>query len=282
MTRKWGQKRWIINYWLKRMKDPFPERYSIRQVFYKELPEIMAFVPAYVKEDTKDWAKAFYNKMTNYLSQLVLQGRASYHIMNVYDDSGASMYVWQDFVFEEVRPPTGKGFTEYPIEVWVENNATYNSLFPLFQWNLEDQSAEFQINLISQRGPAKTQQIEKLKRNRADDVKVILNLTDFDPSGYDMPRDLASRCTQIGLDIQVKHIGILPNQIPEERRGVSLIRYKKTDPNLNKFLKAFPEDPMVLNGYGYEIQALMPPELRTFTSKEILKAVEEYGFEKKE
>lgn len=278
----WGQKTWITNYWLKRMKKPFPEPYSIRQAFYKELPEIMEFVPEYVKTNTQDWARAFYNKMTNYLSQLVLRGRASYHTINVYDDSGASTLIWQNYAFEENRPPTRLGFAEYPIEVWVENNATYNSLFPLFEWNLEKQSAEFQINLISQRGPAKTQQIEKLTHDRKDDVKVILNLTDFDPSGYDMPRDLASRCTQIGLDIEVKHIGIFPSQIPEERRQVSLIKYKKRDPNTRKFQQAFSEDPMVLKGYGYEIQALMPPELRAFTSKQILKVVNDYGFEKKE
>lgn len=273
---QWGQKRWIVNYWLKRMKTPFEEPYSIRQVFYKELPEIMAVVPERVKENTKNWASEFYNSMTHYLSDLVLDGRASYRTINIFDDSGASEWIWQNINL--IVPLTEEmGFAEYPIEVWVENNATYNSVKSLFE-----QDGEFQINILSTRGPAKTQQIEKLKRYRSNDVKVILNLTDFDPSGYDMSRDLSSRCRQIGLDVEVERIGILPDQLPEERRKVSLIRYAQRDPNLMKFLKAFPDEPMVLLGYGYEIQALEPREIRQLVREHVNMTIDHYGFEKKE
>lgn len=257
------------------MENPFPEPYSIRQAFYQELPQIVEFVPNEVKENTKDWGMSFYNKMTNYLSDLVLEGRANYQTINVYDDSGASSRIWQNINL--IEPESEEmGVVEYPIEVWVENNATYNSCIGLFK-----QGGMFQINLVSTRGIAKTQQIEKVNLYRKEDVKVILNLTDFDPSGYNMPIDLGSRCSRIGLDIEVKHIGIFPQQIPEERRQVSLIKYKKKDPNTKKFQQAFSEDPMVVNGYGYEIQALMPSEIRVFTANEIQKTVNEYGFERR-
>lgn len=73
--------------------------------------------------------------------------------------------------------------------------------------------------------------------DRKEDVEIILNLTDFDPSGYYMPQDLQNRCERIGLDIKVLHIGILPNQIPEDRKTASLITYKKTDPRCKKLEK---------------------------------------------
>ena len=278
--RGWGQKAWIINYWLKRMKEPFEEPYSIRQVFYKELPEISKLVPEEVKNRTKDWALCFYNHMIGYLSDLVLEGKASYRTINLFDDSGASRYILQNIQWVSEADYYDLA-VEYPIEVWVENNATYNSLASLFDKG-KSETARFNLNLLSQRGPAKTQQIEKLKQERKGDVKVILNLTDFDPSGYDMPRDLRNRCHKIGLDLDVKHIGILPTQIPEERRTASLIRYKKRDTKCKRFLEAFPDDPLVQDGFGYEIQALMPPEIRELTTKHILATIQEYGFEKRE
>jgi len=268
--RGWGQKTWIISYWLKRMKNPFEEAYSIRQAFYKELPQIVKIVPENIIENTKDWAATFYNKMCAYLSGLVLDGKASYEQINIYDDSGASQEIWQDYQFVEKRPPIGEGFVVYPIEVWVENNASYNSLRPLFQWT--GKGALVQLNFISQRGFANTQQIERLVE-RAEDVKVILNLTDFDPSGYYMPQDLQNRCKRIGLNVELEHIGILPGQIPTERRAASLITYKRNDPRCKRFRLAFPDDPMVQDYHGYEIQALSPSEIRELVTKSIERVI---------
>lgn len=275
---RWGQKTWIVNYWLKRMKEPFGEEHSIRQAFYRELPEINKIVPEDVKNNTKDWALCFYNHMVEYLSDLVLEGKASYRTINLFDDSGANRYILQNIEWTEAED-RWELEVDYPIEVWVENNATFNSLRKLFDRGINKDSI-FNLNLLSTKGPAKTQQIEKMKRERQKDVEVILNLTDFDPSGYDMPRDLGKRCQQIGLDLDVKHIGILPTDIPEERRTASLIRYNKKDPRCKRFLQAFPDEPLVQEGFGFEVQALMPSEIREFTTKHILATVQDYGFVK--
>lgn len=278
---RWGQKAWIVDYWLKRMKDPFEEPYSTRQLFYKELPEIVGVVPDKVKETSKAWASNFYIYMSRYLSDLMLERKVSYSTINVHDDSGASTYIWQKFRFVEKRPPIGEGFVEYPIEVWVENNATYNSLIPLFKWDSDKQMAPFQLNLLSQRGWTHTQRIEEALLDRNQDIKVILNLTDFDPSGYFMHEDLQCRCREIGLNVDVIHIGILPSQIPEERRLASLITYNRNDPRRRRFQEEFKEDPMVMSFHGYEIQALTPPEIRQFVAKSIETTIKRYGFERR-
>lgn len=256
----WGKSKWIRNYWLEKMENPFPEPYSIRQAFYSELPNIVKFVPEYVRENPK-WAHDFYISMCKYLGELVLDRKASYHRINILNDSGASEHILQDITYVKGGEKYQKD-VDYPIEVWVENNATYNSLISLFEY-------EYNLNLISQRGFAKVQQIEPIfiKLNR--DVELILNLTDFDPSGYCMPSSLQDNFKRIGLNIKVEHIGIMPHQIPEDRKSASLVFWKKTDPRAKMFLKEFAEDPMVKNYQGYEIQALNPSEIRDLVRRAI-------------
>lgn len=279
MTRgkSWGKKEWIVKYWLAKNENPFPERYSIRQAFYEEIPRIYRFVKEVnpIALENMKWVTYFYSDFIGYLSDLVLAKQVSYRHLNIYDDSGAARHIWQ-----YTRPcyQWGDAYTvEYPIEVWVENNATFNSLSPLF-----DGEGNYRINILSQKGFAKTQQIESLYLDRSEDVKVILSLTDFDPSGYNMPSDLQNRLSTIGLNIEVTRIGILPNQIPEERRVASLMPYKKTDSRTKWFVEKFKDDPMVQQGYGYEMQALNPTELRTLVSGYVENTISEHGFEKRE
>lgn len=273
----WGRKKWIIAYWLEKMKNPFLESYSIRQAFYEEIPKINRLVPDKVKENTKDWQLNFYIGMCKILSDLVLSGRVSYERINVYDDSGASKILnSQSTLFKKI--PIGKVQIEYPIEIWVENNATFNSIAPLVDY----EKGEYCLNLVSQKGVAKTQEIEKLKLYRSNEVKLILNLTDFDPSGVNMPKDLQRRINRIGLNIEVKHIGIFPDQIPEERKITSLHKYKKRDKNLAKFLEDWGYIELVRKGYGFEIQTLNPSEIRQLISKYIIKTVNEHGLEKRD
>jgi len=275
--RRWGKKEWIVNYWLRRMKEPFKEPYSMRQVFYEELPEIDKFVPDDIKTKTKNWAWGFYNDMCRYLSDLVLDGQASYRTINIYEDSGASKHIWQNVMFVKTYDEE-EAKVDYPIEIWVENNATYNSLVSLLTGNYRP----FNVNLLSQKGFAKTQEIETLKLDRKEDVKMVLGLTDFDCSGYFMFADLQRRFKQINLDVEIIRIGILPQQIPEERRIASLIPYAKKDPRRKKFLKEFYDDPMVQKGFGYEIQALNPSEIRQLVLQSLTETILNYGLEKRE
>lgn len=266
MSRVWGQKKWITDFLLKINDEPYSEPMSMRQVFYSELPRIEAFVPERIKASTK-WAMNFYNKMCTYCSDLFLEGRVSYRNMNIYDDSGASEYIYQKTGFV---PP---GFKykyyppEYPIEIWVENNATFNSLLSLVEGG---PTAPYRINLVSGKGFVKSQQLEQLKLDRPD-VEHILYLSDFDPSGVEMrTNDLPKRTHQLGLETQVHDIGVYGEQIPEERRGASLSSFSKKDPNAPKFIEKYGERfPIVKRYYGYEIQALTPPEIRDLVSEEI-------------
>lgn len=273
----WGQSKWIRKYFLDKMQDPFPEPFSIRQAFYHDLPRIDAFVPERVKTShPSTWGQNFYRKMSYYCSELYLDGRVSYRDMNIFNDAGASEYIYQRFR-DAVIPPFEECTPEYPVEVWVENNAAFNSLYPLFSWSHRNDPGWVKVNLISGKGFAKTQQIEALELDRLDCVEHILALVDFDPSGWYMgSQDLQRRLDRKGLGIQVHWIGITPKQIPEERRTTSLIRYKKTDPRTPAFLERFSEDPLVKQGLGYEIQALSPSEIRALVKGALDKVLVKY------
>lgn len=271
---KWGKAEWIRGFW--RRHIPYPEPYSLRQVFYQNLPKIQRFVQSKNKMDNPKWADYFYNDLCRILSDLVLDGELSYRELNLKEGGGRSNLIWQDFVFEEARPPIGNAFAEYPLEVWVENNSTYNSVEPLMTWRVADQKADFQINLVSMRGFQSTQLIEDAYLDRREDLEVILCLTDFDPSGVEMPFDIQRRFKRIGVDVEVKHIGILPEQIPKERRSATLIHYKRKDPRSKRFMERYGAAQL-----AHEIQALNPPEIRELIRTNIISAIQEKGWEKR-
>ena len=175
---------WVKNFW--RKWKPLSEAHSIRQIFYREYPRIERFVPDAYKKIYPDWAGVIADEMYADLAWLVKWGELSYGDLNILNDSGASEHIWQG-AWSYSAPPEEECFVEYPIEVWVENNATFNSLSELFGWNPEEKKPlKYRLNLVSGKGYAKAQQLEKLLRERPD-VEVILYLSDFDPDGCNMP-----------------------------------------------------------------------------------------------
>ena len=270
---KYGLDGWLRSFFIN--LKPFTEPYSLRQIFYTNLPIIASALPEFVRDHPEDWGSRVYNRMSSILSGLVLDRKCSYNQLNIIDDSGASDYIYQNYADVSVPPPE-KCFVEYPIEVWVEKNATYNSLRPLFAWNRKEGKAQYQVNLVSGKGFAKTITIEELFLIRAKDVEVILYFGDFDPSGVEMPNDIQRRLEWIGLNIKVIHIGLFPNQIPEERKLTTLIKINPNDSNTPAFKKRYGED-----APGYETQALTPSEMRKQVQGSIDWAIKEFNLERR-
>lgn len=277
MPYHWGKTEWIRNFW-KNLK-PYDEPYSIRQVFYDHLPEIERFVPEAHKIETGlGWAAYFYTDLCKILSDLVLAGELSYRKLNLREGGGRDNYIWQEYVYVEERPPLEECYIEYPLEIWVENNATFSSLEPPHETGIKPVHDEpYKINVLSMRGFQSTQLIEAAYLDREEDIAVILCLTDFDPSGVWMPIDLQKRFDRIGMNIKVQHIGIFPSQIPDERKTTTLIHYKKRDPRSKAFMKKYGEDQL-----AYEMQALKPPELRDLVKNKILETVNDSDWKKRE
>ena len=269
---KYGLTGWLRSFFIN--LKPFPEPYSLRQIFYQCVPRIANEFTDFVKDYPEDWGDRIYNLMSSILSNLVLDRRCSYRALNIMEDSGASNYIYQKYAASSIPPPE-RCVVELPIEVWVENNATFNSLLPLFAWNPVTEKAHYQINLLSGKGFAKTNTIEEALLDRSDDMKFVLYFGDFDPSGVEMPQDIQRRFDRIGLDAQVTHVGITPNQIPEERKLTTLIHYKKTDSRAKKFQEKYGIDAV-----AYETQALTPSEMRNLVSGAIESNIKENGLKR--
>lgn len=243
------------------VENPLEERMSLRQLFYQKIPYLEANTPEWWRQKYTHWGQLLYDGLCEEASDLFLEGKFSYQDVGIIDNSGANEYVYQNFKDYNI-PPADECDPDYPVEIWVENNATFNALLPLFHWNNREKPYYSKINLVSGKGFTKSQQIEEFERERAENVDIIICLNDFDPAGYCMAtEDLPKRFQQRGIDVEVFHAGLHPHQVPEERRRVSLTTFKG---KLAKgFIKKFGDEyPIVKQKYGYELQALTPSEIR--------------------
>jgi len=262
-NRKWGKKKILVDLLMELVENPLEERMSLRQLFYQKIPYLEANTPDWWRQEYKNWGQLLYDGLCEEASDLFLEGRFSYQDAGIIDNSGANEYIYQNKVgLREQIPPDEECVPDYPVEIWVENNATFNALIPLFHWVYRDKSNHWKINIVSGKGFTKSQQIEEFEMERADDVQYVFCLNDFDPAGVCMAtEDLPNRFKQRGLNVEVEHIGIFPEQIPEKRRGISLTTFKGK--LAKRFIEEYGKDyPLVKQGYGYELQALTPSEIR--------------------
>lgn len=276
MSKHWGKAAWIRGFW--RGLEPYPEPYSMRTVFYEHLPEIERFAHANGGDQNPRWGDYFYNDLCRILSDLVLDGELSYRTLNIEEGGGRENFIQQYHREIEPTKTIGLCYVEYPLEVWVENNATYKSLLPkTIPLHARLHEKPYMINFMSMRGFQATQLVEDAALDRREDIEIILCLTDFDPSGVEMPRDIERRFSRLGMDVAVQRIGVVPEQIPAERRTTSLISYKMRDPRAKRFIELYGTDQK-----AYECQALNPPELRTLVQRAIMTTVEQSSWTKRD
>ena len=273
-NRTWGKEELSEKLLLDLMKTPLKERMSLRQLFYTNIRYFETNSPKEWVKDYNNWGELHYGGLIKVASALYLEGRFSYEDAGIIDNSGASEYIYQTFKGMNI-PPEDECTPDFRIEVWVENNATFNSLLPLVHWSHRKERNYVKLNLLSGKGFTKSQQIEQFERYRADDVDYVLVLSDFDPSGYSIgSHDVANRFRQRGIKSEVIHVGLFPEQIPEDRRTVSLAKFKKNETRSKAFIKQFGGMwPIVKQGYGYEIQALTPREIRMLVLLEVARRV---------
>ncbi|MBA7518271.1 hypothetical protein ES705_10340 [subsurface metagenome] len=93
----------------------------------------------------------------------------------------------------------------------------------------------------------------------------VLQLTDFDPSGEDMVRDLEDRLTRYGAtDIELEKIALTSDQV--STLGLPPMPAKKSDPRYNRFAQSFGDQVV-------ELDALPPDELERIVSTAIEKLI---------
>jgi len=169
---------------------------------------------------------------------------------------------WQDYKMEIWTNQDCK------IEIWVEKDALANLIFQV--------AKDFRVLVFPSRGYSSfTKVMECISRleGYSDKERVVLHLTDHDPSGLDMTRDLENRLLSYGGDsIQIKKIGLTYEQI--EKFDLKPNPVKTSDTKAGYYISQFGSD-------CWELDALPPLELQNLVVESIKKHIDSDAWDKK-
>jgi len=157
---------------------------------------------------------------------------------------------------------------DYKLEIWVEKDALANLIFQV--------AKDFRVVVFPTRGYSSfTKVMECLERleGYSDKERIILHLTDHDPSGFDMTRDLEKRLSSYGGDtIQIKKIGLTYEQI--KKFNLKANPTKKKDTRAIEYISQFGSD-------CWELDALPPLELQNLVVESIKKHINSDAWDNK-
>lgn len=146
---------------------------------------------------------------------------------------------------------------EVYIELWVEKDALSGVLRRI--------TSRYHVNLMVNRGYSSASAMYdsaiRLKEAMGEGKKCyIFYLGDHDPSGMDMDRDIRTRLTEFGAEVEVKRIALTDEQI------------KKHNPPPNPTKMTDSRSPSYIAEYGrtcWEVDALNPEVLDELVTEEI-------------
>ncbi|GAI99335.1 unnamed protein product, partial [marine sediment metagenome] len=102
----------------------------------------------------------------------------------------------------------------------------------------------------------------------------VLQLTDFDPSGEDMVRDLEDRLTRYGAaDFELTKIALTSDQV--KTLGLPPMPAKKSDPRYERFAQSFGDQVV-------ELDAIPPDELERIVSTAIEALIDQDAWQAEE
>lgn len=135
------------------------------------------------------------------------------------------------------------------IEVWVEKDALSGVLKRV--------TSEYHVNLMVNRGyssiTAMHDAYNRFARvERMGQEGVILYLGDHDPSGVDMVRDISTRLTEFGVNVEVDHIALTDEQISQYNPPPNPA--KVSDPRAKDYIAKY-------GNTSWEVDALRPDVL---------------------
>jgi len=135
------------------------------------------------------------------------------------------------------------------IEVWVEKDALSGVLKRV--------TSEYHINLMVNRGYSSITAMHDAynrfaRADRMGQSGVILYLGDHDPSGVDMVRDISTRLTEFGVDVEVDHIALTDEQISKYNPPPNPA--KVSDPRAKDYIAKY-------GNTSWEVDALRPDVL---------------------
>jgi hypothetical protein len=152
---------------------------------------------------------------------------------------------------------------DQPLEVWIEKDALLGVIEPVCE--------EYVVPHLAHRGsPSQTVIYEAAKRLLAiigeGRTPRILHLTDHDPTGIDMTRDLTERLAKYaGQEIEVKRIALTMDQVRELNPPPNFV--KETDTRTSGYQQQFGTDEC------WELDALSPTVIADLIRDELMRVL---------
>lgn len=137
--------------------------------------------------------------------------------------------------------------------LWVEKDALYPAVVQV--------ADKYRVKVYQGRGYSSFPQVYEAAKEFDSDKLFVLFLSDFDPSGEDMARDIKDRLSRYGAgEFRVKKVALTKDQVTEYH--LPPMPAKKADPRFKSFAESY-GDKVV------ELDALPPEELEKIIVQEI-------------
>ncbi|MBA7475677.1 hypothetical protein ES707_11050 [subsurface metagenome] len=243
---------------VKELLDSYSYRPTLRQIFYR-------LVAALLISNTEPTYKSLSRATVVAREEAIIDPLAFQDRVRTHTDGDYGYLSPDEFVddrLDELRE-SPENYTRpmwttqqvMPI-IWLEKDALFTPVTEI--------ASRYRVKTYAARGYSSftsvyeaAQDIQRLMKP----VKV-LQLTDFDPSGEDMVRDLEDRLTRYGRLIQFELTKIALTSDQVSTLGLPPMPAKKSDPRYNRFAQSFGDQVV-------ELDALPPDELERIVSTAI-------------
>ncbi len=242
---------------VKELLGSFNYRPTLRQIFYR-------LVAALLMPNTEVTYKSLSRatvlaREEALIDPLAFQDRVRTHTQGDYGYHSPDEFV--DDMLDQLRDspddytrPMWTTQQTMPI-IWLEKDALFTPVTEI--------ASRYRVKVYAARGYSSfTSVYEAAQDIRRLMIPVkVLQLTDFDPSGEDMVRDLEDRLTRYGAtDIELEKIALTSDQVAS--LGLPPMPAKKSDPRYDRFAASYGDQVV-------ELDALPPDELERIVSTAI-------------
>ena len=234
----------------------FSYRPTLRQIFYRLVAALL--IPN-TEVTYKSLSRATVEAREEaVIDPLAFQDRVRSHTQGDYGFLSPDDFV--QFMLDELRDspdrytlPMWTSQQTLPI-IWLEKDALFTPITTI--------ASRYRVKVYAARGYSSfTAVYEAAQDINGSTPTKVLQLTDFDPSGEDMVRDLEDRLTKYGAsNFQLEKIALTSDQVT--RLALPPMPAKKSDPRYNSFEATFGNDVV-------ELDALPPDELDSIVTTAI-------------
>lgn len=240
---------------VKNLIASYSYRPTLRQIFYR-------LVAALLIPNTEVAYKSLSRSLTHARERLIIDPLA---LADRIRESHGGDYGWKDpkdFIVERIEEfgkawqiyarPLWTGQQILPI-LWVEKDALYPAVSQI--------ADRYRVKVYQGRGYSSYTQVYEAAQEFDSANLSVLFLSDFDPSGEDMPRDIRERLEKYGAgEFKLKKLALTGDQVRDY--GLPPMPAKRSDPRFKAFVQSYGDR-------AVELDALPPDELEKIIVKEV-------------